>query len=166
MDDDATVRDHEIEGSGKGIRMTLLENARGARRARAAGLLVAALGAVMIAGPQGARATEAFPYGRELRMDVAPMKGSKKIPILEIADNGLADIELWCNAVKARLIVVGDTVTVLTGPRTTRECPPERARGDEELLSWLTQATHWKVEGDLLVFTGGPTPVRFRMQTN
>jgi heat shock protein HslJ len=113
-----------------------------------------------------ARAQAAFPYGQELRMDTDPMKGSKKIPVIDIADNGLAEIELWCNAVKARLIVVGDTVTVLTGPRTERQCPPERARGDDEMLAALGQTTHWRVADDLLVLSGGPRELRFRMQRN
>lgn len=137
------------------------------RRWSGAGLVVlaAVLGLVGIEVADG-RAQGAFPYGQELRMDVDPMKGSKKIPILDIADNGLADIELWCNAVKARLLVAADTITVLTGPRTERQCPPERVRGDEEMLSALSQATHWRIVDDALVLTGGPTALRFRMQRN
>lgn len=141
----------------------------GARRpvrfAAALGLLAAGLAAGG-AGSGPAAAQAAFPYGQELRMDTDPMKGSKKVPILDIADNGLAEIELWCNAVKARLVVAGDTVTVLVGPRTERPCPPDRARGDEEMLAALNQATHWRVVDDALVLTGGPRELRFRKQGN
>ncbi|WP_170300832.1 META domain-containing protein [Rhodoplanes serenus] len=143
--------------------------ASSARSGGAAAVLagVALAGAALLAPAiDPARAQAAFPYGQELRMDTDPMKGSKKIPVIDIADNGLAEIELWCNAVKARLIVVGDTVTVLTGPRTERQCPPERARGDDEMLAALGQTTHWRVADDLLVLSGGPRELRFRMQRN
>ena len=39
---------------------------------------------------------QAFPFARELMLDVAPMRGSKRVPIIEIADNGAAVIQLWC----------------------------------------------------------------------
>ncbi|MFL9826402.1 META domain-containing protein [Rhodoplanes sp. SY1] len=121
-------------------------------------------GAIMAA--TDAQAQGAFPYGQELRMDADPMKGSKKVPILDIADNGIADIELWCDAVMARLVVAGDTVTVLTGERTARGCPPERAQADTAMIAALEQATHWKVVGDALVLSGGPAELRFRKQGN
>lgn len=144
-----------------------LRLATGRRRAACALVLVLAAGVGLAAGGvRQAVAQDGFPYGQELWMDADPMKGSKKIPVLDIADTGLADIELWCNAVKARLVVAGDTITVLTGPRTDRPCPPERVRGDEEVLAALNQATHWKVVDDALVLSGGPATLRFRMQRN
>ncbi|NVO17359.1 MAG: META domain-containing protein [Rhodoplanes sp.] len=138
----------------------------GGRGACALALVLAASLGLAAGGVRQAVAQDGFPYGQELRMDAEPMKGSKKIPVLDIADTGLADIELWCNAVKARLVVAADTITVLTGPRTDRSCPPERARGDEEVLAALNQATHWKVVDDALVLSGGPATLRFRMQRN
>jgi heat shock protein HslJ len=115
--------------------------------------------------PAIAPAQSAFPFDHELLLDAAPMKGSKRVPSLDIAANGVAEITLWCNTVKAQLIVAGDTITVIAGPSTERQCPPERLRGDEDLLSALTQATNWRREGDYLILTGGRT-VRFHLQTN
>ncbi|MFD2183216.1 META domain-containing protein [Rhodoplanes azumiensis] len=123
-------------------------------------------GGVIWGATEGAQAQGAFPYGQELRMDADPMKGSKKVPILDIADNGLAEIELWCDAVKARLVVAGDTVTVLTGERAARTCPPERAQADAAMIAALEQATHWRMVGDALVLSGGPAELRFRKQGN
>lgn len=134
-----------------------LQFARLRRGARCA-LLAAAFGSSALASD--------FPFGRELLLDAAPMKGSKRVPSLDIGDNGTAEIALWCNSVQARLIVVADTITILTGAKTERSCPPERARGDEAMLSALTEVTHWRLDGELLVLTGGATPLRFRMQTN
>jgi heat shock protein HslJ len=108
---------------------------------------------------------ESFPFGSELVLDVNPMRGSKRIPVLDIGQNGTAEIELWCNSVKAQLVVAGNTITIITGERSARQCPPDRARADDELLTALNEATNWRMEDSALVFTGGKT-LRFRMQTN
>jgi heat shock protein HslJ len=108
---------------------------------------------------------QAFPYGSELVLDANPMRGSKKIPVLDIGQDGASEINLWCNTVKAKLVVAANTITIITSEMSSRQCPPERARADEELLAALNDATTWRMEPDALVFTGGRT-LRFRMQTN
>jgi heat shock protein HslJ len=127
--------------------------------------LLAALVAAALSPAAKAQA-EAFPFGSELRLDVAPLRGSKKVPILDIGDGGSAEIELWCNAVKAQLIVAGDTVTIITGEASTRQCAPDRARADEDLLAALNGVTNWRMEPSALVLTGGSRTLRFRTQTN
>jgi heat shock protein HslJ len=107
----------------------------------------------------------AFPFGHELMLDVPPMKGSKRVPMLDIDEKGLADIDLWCNSVKGQMVVAGDTITILTGDKTERSCPADRAQADEDMLSALTGATNWRREGDVLTLTGART-MRFRLQTN
>lgn len=106
-----------------------------------------------------------FPFGSELVLDVNPMRGSKKVPVLDIGQNGIAEIDLWCNSVRAQLVVAADTITIITGEMSARQCPPDRARADDELLTALNQATNWRMEDSTLVFTGGRT-LRFRVQTN
>ena len=106
-----------------------------------------------------------FPFGRELVLDVAPMKGSKRVPMLEIDDKGLAEIDLWCNSVKGQMVVAGDTITILTGDKTDRTCPPERMHADDDVLAALTEVTTWRREGDVLTLIGAKT-MRFRLQTN
>jgi heat shock protein HslJ len=108
---------------------------------------------------------QAFPYGSELVLDASPMRGSKKIPVLDIGQNGAAEIDLWCNTVKAKLVVAANTITIITGEMSSRQCPPDRARADEDLLAALNGATAWRMEPEALVFTGGRT-LRFRVQTN
>ena len=85
---------------------------------------------------------------------------------LYIDEKGLAELDLWCAKVKARLVVVADTITVLIGPKTERSCPPEQARADAEILAALAEATNWRLEDDVLVLTGGAVTLRFRLQTN
>ena len=123
------------------------------------------LALIGVATAAGVEAESEFPFGHELLLDAAPMAGSKRVPSLDIAENGLADIDLWCNSIKGQMIVAGDTITILTGARTERSCAPERMRGDEDVLAALTQATNWRREGDILVLTG-PRTLRFRLPTN
>jgi heat shock protein HslJ len=118
-----------------------------------------------VAAPVAVAAQSDFPFGRELLLDAPPMKGSKRVPSLDIADDGVADIELWCGSVKGQLVVAGDTITILTGAKTERSCTPERMRGDDDVLAALTEVTNWRREGEFLVLTGART-MRFRMQTN
>jgi heat shock protein HslJ len=108
---------------------------------------------------------EPFPFGSELVLDANPMPGSKKIPVLDIGQNGLAEIDLWCNSVKAQLVVAANTVTIITGEMSARQCQPDRARADNDLLTALNQVTNWRMEDSALVFTGGKT-LRFLRQTN
>ena len=106
-----------------------------------------------------------FPFGSELMLDVKPMKGSKRVPMLDIDQKGLAEIDLWCNSVKGQMVVAGDTITIITGEKTERSCPPERAQADDEVLGALNEVTSWRREGDILVLIGTKT-MRFRLQTN
>jgi heat shock protein HslJ len=124
--------------------------------------VVAASGAICGA----ARAAEAaFPYGRELMLDVPPMKGSKRVPMLEVDEKGLADIDLWCGSVKGQMVIAGDTITILTGNKSEGSCPPERAQADDDMLAALNQVTNWKREGEILTLIGARS-MRFRLQTN
>jgi heat shock protein HslJ len=135
----------------------------GWRRALCAGLVFSAVAAVLL--DRIASATEGFPFDEELLLDAKPMHGSKRIPTLESRPDGAVMIDLWCNSVQGQLVIAGDTITVLTGPRTNQSCPPERAQGDDELLSALEQVTNWRREGDGVVLIG-PQTLRFRAATN
>jgi heat shock protein HslJ len=106
-----------------------------------------------------------FPFDKELLLDVKPMKGSKRVPILGIGPKGETAIDLWCNSVEAQIVVVDSTITILTGQKTERQCDPARMRGDDDLLAALQQVTSWRREGDVLMLRGGKT-LRFRQATN
>ena len=130
------------------------------RYALCAGLLISAVAAVALPA-----AAEDFPFDEELLLDAQPMRGSKRVPMLDIKPDGAVLIDLWCNSVQGQLVVAANTVTVLTGPKTDRSCTPERARGDEEVLSALEQVTTWRREGEDVVLIG-PQTLRFRRATN
>jgi len=38
-------------------------------------------------------------------------------------------------------------------------------RGDDDMLSALSQVTNWRLQGDMLILNG-PRTIRFRMETN
>ena len=115
--------------------------------------------------PTSLAADSTFPFDKELLLDVKPMKGSKRVPILGIGPKGETAIDLWCNSVEAQIVVVDSTITILTGQKTERQCDPARMRGDDDLLAALQQVTSWRREGDVLMLRGGKT-LRFRQATN
>ena len=128
-----------------------------------------ALALLLLAPASGAAARDIareFPFDQELLLDTPPMRGSKRVPMLEIAANGAVVIDLWCNSVQGQIVVVEDTITIMTGPKTDHSCPPERARGDEEVLSSLMQVTNWRRESDAVLLLVGPRTLCFRKATN
>ena len=127
-------------------------------------LLIVAF-AVLGASSAGVAAEKGFPYEQELMLDARPMRGSKRVPMMEINRRGETAIELWCNKVQAQLVVVDDTITVLAGTVTERQCAPERMRADEALIAALVEVTNWRRDGDVLTLRGAK-PLRFRTSTH
>ncbi len=121
------------------------------------------LTAALNVGP--ARADDGFPFGMAMTMDVARQPGSKRLPNVDIGDNGEAVLELWCKAGKGQFSVAGNTVIFVAGPLEDRACPPARAQADDELVAALGEATNWKRQGDFVSFIGTKT-LRFRLDTN
>ncbi len=121
----------------------------------------------MLVGFSGAAtAQDQFPFDSELILDVAPMRGSKKIPNMDVDAKGGIAMEMWCNRIEGQFVIAADTVTVLTGQATQRQCSPERTAGDEQLLAALAQVTNWRRRGDTLELIGGPRPLTFKVPTN
>lgn len=110
-------------------------------------------------------AQETFPFSSELMLDAAPMRGSKRIPNLEIGRNGEVIIELWCKGARGQFSVAGETVVFVPGPVEDRGCPADRAAADDALLAALAEASTWRRQGDTLVLNGS-RPLRFRLNAN
>jgi heat shock protein HslJ len=106
-----------------------------------------------------------FPFGHELRLDVNPMTGSKRVPSMEIGTNGEAVLELWCKGGGGQFSVANDTVIFIPSPTQDRTCPPDRAAADDALMQTLAAATHWTRAGDILTLHGARN-LRFRINTN
>jgi hypothetical protein len=112
-----------------------------------------------------AAAGDAFPFGTTLMLDVAPMPGSKRIPMLEIAENGATSIDLWCASARAQAVVADGSISISPGDLQNSQCEPDRQARDAELLAALTQVTNWRRHGDVIELLG-VTPLRFRPMTN
>jgi META domain len=155
--------DKDVDGRDKpghdGMRAEMKSAITVLRQAGAALVLVTALQVAP------ARADDEFPFGLEMTLDVARQPGSKRLPTLEIGDNGEVILELWCKGGKGQFSVAGNTVIFVAGPLEDRACPPARAQADDELVAGLSEAATWKRQGDLVSFMG-TKPLRFRINTN
>ena len=129
---------------------------------QAAGTLVL-VAAAFSANP--ACAQDGFPFGFEMTLEAARQPGSKRLPTMEIGDNGEATFELWCKGGKGQFSVAGNTVIFVPGPLQDRSCPPARAQADDELVAALSEAATWKRRGDVVSFIGA-RPLRFLINTN
>jgi hypothetical protein len=122
-----------------------------------------ALAAFSIVG--SASAETGFPFGMEMKLEASRQPGTKRIPDLDIGDNGEVVLELWCKGGKGQFSVAGDSVIFVAGPMQDRACPADRAQLDDDLVTALAEATTWKRQGDLVSFIGTRT-LRFRINTN
>ena len=127
----------------------------------AAALVLAA--AALVAVP--ARAQEEFPFGFVMTLDAARMPGSKRIPSIEIGDNGEVILELWCDGGKGQFSVAGNTIVFVPGTMENRTCTPERAQADKDLLATLSDMTSWRRQGDQVTFIGSRS-LRFVINSN
>ncbi|MCA1456273.1 META domain-containing protein [Bradyrhizobium sp. BRP22] len=126
-------------------------------------LVLALLAATVMATE--AHAQEEFPFGFEMTLDAARMPGSKRIPSLDIGDNGEVVIELWCKGGRGQFSVAGNTIIFVPGAMEARNCPPDRAQADDDLLAALADVATWRRQGDAITLTGSKT-LRFRLNTN
>jgi heat shock protein HslJ len=136
----------------------------------------AAIGAGCTAGPlaglillaavsSGIAADRSFPDDGTLLLETKPMKGSKRVPMLQIESKGAASIDLWCNSVPAQLVVADATITIILGSPTGKQCDPDRMQADEDLLAALQQVVSWRRQDDLLVLQGERS-LRFHFSSN
>lgn len=121
--------------------------------------------AALLVMSAAARAEEGFPFGTEMTLEAAPQPGSKRIPNLEIGDNGEVVLELWCKGGKGQFSVAGNTVIFVPGAIQDRSCPPAKAQADDDLVVALSSVETWKRQGDVLTLIG-PKPLRFRTNGN
>ena len=132
-----------------------------ARRACSIALVLLAIVATL----REARAETDFPFGMEMTLDALPQRGSKRVPNLDIGDNGEVVLELWCKGGKGQFSVAGDTVIFVAGPMEDRSCPPDKAQADDDLVAALKEVTTWRRQGDAVSFIGART-LNFHINSN
>ncbi|MFZ5693766.1 MAG: META domain-containing protein [Pseudomonadota bacterium] len=112
-----------------------------------------------------ATAQKPFPYDAELRLDAAPMKGSKRLPWLQFSANGTVDIDLWCASGHGRAVIVDKSITITPTALRDNQCTQAQLEADKDFLAKLMQVTAWRWEGVLLVLEG-PQALRWRPVSN
>lgn len=129
----------------------------------------AVLAALLLTTSLAAAAAEEFPFDRELLLDASPMRPGKRMPMLTVAPNGDAAIQLWCKDVTARVELTDDAIKIETAPLPDAlpqmmgrdQCTPARIAADADLLASIAQATEWRLQGSGLVLVG-PQTLKFR----
>ena len=134
---------------------------RSARVVRALALCAAVLGAAS----ESAGGENGFPFDRELLLDAAPLRNSRRMPAIEVSPSGSTLINLWCSSGTGQVSVAADTIRIVPGPMVALPCAPEELRRDEDLMAGLSGATGWRRDGAGIVLTGSNT-LRFRPATN
>ena len=127
---------------------------------------VALASAIAAFATVSAYADSEFPFGFEMTLDTTPQPGTKRMPTLEIGDNGEATLDLWCRGGKGQFSVAGNTVIFVPGQMQDRaSCAPGQSEADDDVLAALAEAATWKRQGDLVTFVGTKS-LRFRINTN
>jgi heat shock protein HslJ len=132
------------------------------RRCAASFLAAFVLGGSTLAA---AASDTAFPFGSELVLDAPPLPDTKRMPTIEIDEDGAAAFNLWCARVSGSANVTNGGITIVPSKTLSAQCTPERLKDDAALLAALSQVTNWHRNGDVVDFVG-VTPLRFRLMTN
>ncbi len=129
-------------------------------------VLVALAAVSLMSGMPAVNAADSgFPFDHELRLDTAPKRGSKRIPVIQVQANGAMDIDLWCVSGKGTAVLADSTIAIVPTSMRDNQCSADQLAQDESLLGDLTEMTSWKREGEVVVLTGSKT-LRFRVSTN
>jgi hypothetical protein len=136
----------------------------------ACGILAVGL---MIGGAGRLHAADNFPFDQELVLDAAPMSPAKRMPVLTVAADGRASVDLWCRSVPARVQVADSAIRIETAPlpeglpqyMSAGQCSEVRMQADNDMLMALSQVTEWRRRGDGIELNG-PMPMRFHRSSH
>jgi META domain len=106
-----------------------------------------------------------FPFGSALVLDAAPLPGTKRVPMIEIEENGAASFYLWCASARGSANVGQESISLAPTTALPSQCTPDQISRDADLLTQLSQMTGWHRQGDEVDLTGTAT-LRFRLMTN
>lgn len=134
----------------------------------AAGLIV--LGA---AGLRLGVAAERFPFDQDLLLNAARLGRVKRVPVLNVAADGSATIDLWCRTVRGRVQLSESAMRIEPVPLSAGlpkymvdgQCTPQRMQADNDTLTALAQITGWRRSGSAVTLTG-PQTLRFRVSNH
>ncbi len=106
-----------------------------------------------------------FPFDQEMLLEVRPLPGSRRVPMMEVHPDGRASVDLWCHSAVAQLALTGNEVKFDFVSAKPENCTPERIELDQKMAKDLLEVTHWRRKNDIVEFVG-PTTFRFRISTH
>ncbi len=108
---------------------------------------------------------QSFPFDQEMLLEIKPLPGSRRVPMMEVHPGGKASVDLWCHAAIAQLALSGNEVKFDFVSAKPENCTPERIELDQKMAKDLLEITHWRRKDDIVEFIG-PTTFRFRISTH
>jgi len=125
---------------------------------------VLAATAIVLAAVAPASA-QSFPYDQEMLLDVKPLPGSRRVPMMEVHPDGKATVDMWCHSAVAEIAVSGEEVKFTFVSAKPENCTPERIELDQAMAKAFLEVTSWRQQKDIVEFIG-PTSFRFRLSTH
>lgn len=121
--------------------------------------------ALVLAATTAGAAAQQFPFDHEMLLDVRPLPGSRRVPILEVHPDGKATLDMWCHSAVVEVAISGRELKLTFVSAKPENCTPERIERDQAMAKALLELTHWRRENDIVVLIG-PTSFRFRLSTH
>ncbi|MPZ40276.1 MAG: META domain-containing protein [Rhizobiales bacterium] len=108
---------------------------------------------------------QSFPYDQEMLLEVRPLPGSRRVPMMEVHPDGKATVDLWCHTAAAEIAVSGSEIKFNFVSAKPENCTPERIELDQKMAKELLEVTGWRRVDDIVEFIGATT-FRFRLSTH
>jgi hypothetical protein len=126
---------------------------------------MSALAAAVIVLAAAPAQAQNFPFDQEMLLEVRPLPGSRRVPMLEVHRDGKAAVDMWCHSAVAEFAVTGNEVKFTFVSAKPENCTPERIELDQKMAKELMEITHWRRKNDIVELIG-PTTFRFRISTH
>ena len=108
---------------------------------------------------------QSFPFDQEMLLEVKPLPGSRRVPMMEVHPDGKATVDMWCHSAVAEIAVTGNEIKFTFVSAKPENCTPERIELDQKMAKDLLEVTQWRRKNDIVEFVG-PTTFRFRISTH
>jgi META domain-containing protein len=108
---------------------------------------------------------QSFPFDQEMLLEIKPLPGSRRVPMMEVHPDGKATVDMWCHSAVAEIAVTGNDIKFTFVSAKPENCTPERIELDQAMAKALLEVTTWRRQKDIVEFVG-PTTFRFRLSTH
>ena len=127
---------------------------------------MSALGAAAIVFMAAAPASaQNFPFDQEMLLQVKPLPGSRRVPMMEVHPDGKATVDMWCHSAVAQFTITGSELKIEFVSAKPEACTPERIELDQAMAKAMLEITQWRRKNDIVELVG-PTSFRFRISTH